>query len=129
MEASQLLHLRPRPLLVCCLDRHETAFIHRCNCITSTIDGKTQIEFFFSELLSLQKKKWRWFWREPRCKVDAFNKISARVVSLESQKLDVFVLQGLVANSMSSCFRLSKTRCLCPHSLRLCEPWRSQTSS
>lgn len=53
--------------------------------------------FWFSELLGLQKKKRRWFWREPRCKVDAFDKISARVPSLQSLKPDAFALQGLIA--------------------------------
>ncbi|KAJ4875629.1 S-adenosyl-L-methionine-dependent methyltransferase protein [Raphanus sativus] len=32
---------------------------------------------------------------KPRCKVDAFDKISARVASLQSLKLNVFTLQGL----------------------------------
>ncbi|KAL0682868.1 hypothetical protein Bca4012_049716 [Brassica carinata] len=71
---------------LCSLDRWQTAVIHRCKCPTSMIDGKTQMG---------RKRNGDDFGKEPRCKVDAFDNISARVASLQSLKLDVFALQGL----------------------------------
>ncbi|CAN7066733.1 hypothetical protein IGI04_039568 [Brassica rapa subsp. trilocularis] len=93
-----------RPLLVCCLQRRETAHIHRCNCLTCTIDGETQIESLFSLFRDIGFKEEETemiLAKNPDVKSTPLDKISARVASLQSLKLDGFALQGLIAKCPS----------------------------
>ncbi|CAG7909955.1 unnamed protein product [Brassica rapa] len=93
-----------RPLLVCCLQRRETAHIHRCNCLTCTIDGETQIESLFSFFRDIGFKEEETemiLAKNPDVKSTPLDKISARVASLQSLKLDGFALQGLIAKCPS----------------------------
>ncbi|KAL0646389.1 hypothetical protein Bca4012_044680 [Brassica carinata] len=93
-----------RPLFVCCLQRRETAHIHRCNCLTCTIDGETQIESLFSLFRDIgfkEEETEKILAKNPDVKSTPLDKISARVASLQSLKLDGFALQGLIAKRPS----------------------------
>ena len=66
--------------------------------------------FFFSSYWVYRKRNGDDFGKEPRCKVDAFDNISARVASLQSLKLDVFALQGLKPAADLRCHVLLEAR-------------------
>ncbi|CAN6851964.1 unnamed protein product, partial [Brassica oleracea] len=64
----------------------------------------------FSSYWVYRKRNGDDFGKEPRCKVDAFDNISARVASLQSLKLDVFALQGLKPAADLRCHVLLEAR-------------------